>query len=105
MWKRPQFGAIAEEFCDEVILTDEDPYDEDPEKILEDISAGFSGTVPARKILDRRQAIHEALRMAGAGDTVVITGKGAEPWMMKANGSKIPWDDRVVAREALTARE
>lgn len=98
-WKRSQFGRIAAEFCDEVILTDEDPYDEDPEKILESICAGFSGAVPAKKILDRRHAIREALQVAGAGDTVVITGKGAEPWMMKANGEKVPWDDRRVVRE------
>ena len=52
-------------------------------------------------ILDRREAIHEALKSAKPGDTVIITGKGAEPWIMGPNGYKIPWDDRKVAREEL----
>jgi len=93
-WKRPEMGKIAKEFCDEIILTNEDPYDENPEKILEDIG-------DERKILDRREAIREALKLAKPGDSVIITGKGAEPWIMGPNGQKIPWDDRGVAREEL----
>lgn len=95
-WKRPEMGKIAKEFCDEIILTNEDPYDENPEKILEDIGGN-------RKVLDRREAIREALKSAKPGDTVIITGKGAEPWMMGPGGQKISWDDREVAREELGA--
>ncbi len=105
-WKRPVMGKIAAEFCNEIILTDEDPYDENPAAIIDDIEAGFSQTLNPkpktlnpRKILDRREAIRAALRNAKEGDTVVITGKGAEPWMMGPNGTKIPWDDRAVTRE------
>lgn len=94
-WKRPEMGKIAREFCDKVILTNEDPYDEPPEKILDDIGEG-------RKILDRREAIREALKSAKPGDTVIITGKGAEPWIMGPNGQKIPWDDRNVVKEELS---
>lgn len=102
-WKRPEFGRIAAEFCGEIFLTDEDPYDENPEAILDEISAGIPSAAMRRvhKMLDRRQAIAAALHSAAAGDTVVITGKGAEPWMMMRDGAKIPWDDRAIVREEL----
>lgn len=100
-WKRPEFAKIAAEFCDEIILTNEDPYDENPDAILDDIAAGFPSDAVFHKILDRREAIHTALAAARPGDTVVITGKGAEPWLIGARGTKIPWDDRAVAREEL----
>lgn len=104
-WKRPEFGRIAAEYCAETILTNEDPYDEDPAAIMEEIETGFlsakqkKSRIKWQKILDRREAIAAALRMARRGDIVVITGKGAEPWLMAAAGAKIPWDDRVIARE------
>ena len=50
-------------------------------------------------ILDRRQAIRLALEQTKPGETLVITGKGAEPWIMGSGGSKIPWDDRLVVHE------
>ena len=95
-WKRPELGKIAEKYCDEIILTNEDPYDESPEKILEDIKKGAPS---AQKILDRREAIRKALGLAKPNDTVIITGKGSEPWMCVAKGKKIPWDDREIVRE------
>ena len=105
-WKRPEFAKIAEQFCAEIILTDEDPYDENPESILDDIQAGFSSRFLQSKmsrILDRRAAIREAINRAQSGDAVIITGKGAEPWIMGPAGSKIPWDDRAVVREEIQA--
>lgn len=90
-WKRRELGKIAVQYCDEVIITNEDPYDEPPEKILDDIAKGAPN---AQKILDRREAIKKALSLAKTGDTVIITGKGSEPWMCLAKGKKIPWDDR-----------
>ena len=110
-WKRPEFGRIAAQYCDEILLTDEDPYDENPTSILEQIEVGFSKIPNSKfqipnsyiKILDRREAIREALKQARPGDTVVITGKGAEPWMVVARGRKIPWDDRKIVREELKA--
>jgi len=53
------------------------------------------------KILDRREAIREALGLAQPNDAVIITGKGCEPWICVARGKKIPWDDRKVVREEL----
>lgn len=108
-WKRSEFGKIATEYCDEIVLTDEDPYDENPENILEQIASGFLQVAGSKfqmpgsfyKILDRREAIKKALGLAKKDDVVIITGKGSEPLMMLANGKSIPWDDRQAAREEI----
>jgi len=104
-WKRPEMGRIAVKYCDEIILTDEDPYDENPKAILEDIEKGILGykfqVTSYKKILDRKEAIREALGIAKEGDTVIITGKGCEPWMCVEDGKKIPWDDREIVREEM----
>jgi len=99
-WKRPKMGAIAEEYCDAVILTNEDPYDEDPKKIVEEIAAGFKAKKP-RIILERRSAIATALTEAKAGDAVLITGKGTDPYIMGPRDSKQEWSDAQVVREEL----
>ncbi len=99
-WKRPEMGKMADTYCDVAILTDDDPYDEDPEKILRDISEGFSKHKP-HLIVDRAQAIREALREAKDGDAVLITGKGTDPFLMRAHGEKLPWSDKKVAEEQL----
>jgi UDP-N-acetylmuramoyl-L-alanyl-D-glutamate--2,6-diaminopimelate ligase len=96
-WKRPVLGKIAAKYCDEIIVTNEDPYDEEPIGIINQVAAGTNER--AKKILDRREAIREALKIARPGDTVIITGKGCEPWICVARGKKIPWDDREVVRE------
>ena len=99
-WKRPEMGKIASKHCDQIILTNEDPYDENPQTIIEEVKAGISsGRVEI--IIDRREAIAKALSYAKTGDAVIITGKGAEPWLMGPKGTKIKWDDREVAREEL----
>ena len=102
-WKRPVLGKIAKNYCKEVIVTNEDPYDEDPMKIIEDVAEGTDGK--AQKILDRREAIKKALKLASPYDTVIITGKGSEPWMSIKNNKKVPWDDCQVAREELIKTE
>lgn len=95
-WKRPVLGEIAEKYCDEIIITNEDPYDEDEWAIIEQVASGAGGR--AKKILDRGEAISVALMLAKEGDTVIITGKGCEPSIC-IKGEKIPWDDREVVRE------
>jgi len=107
-WKRPEMGKIAAQWCDQIILTNEDPYDENPVSILEQIEAGFSKIPNSKfqipkyeKILDRREAIRKALSLARTGDIVIITGKGCEPWMCVEGGKKIPWDDREVVRQEI----
>jgi len=102
-WRRPALGKIAARYCDKVIITNEDPYDEDPYQILSMIKSGiYKSQFPTSnfyEILDRREAIRKSLELAKTGDIVVITGKGCEPWICVKGGKKIPWDDREVARE------
>lgn len=98
-WKRPEMGKIAETYCAEVILTNEDPYDENPEKIVAEMAAGMEKK-PAI-IMDRRQAIAHALSLAKSGDAVLVTGKGTDPYLMEANDKKTPWSDAQVVREEL----
>lgn len=98
-WKRPEMGTIADEACAEVILTNEDPYDEDPRQIVEQMAAGMKRA--PHIIMDRREAIGTALRAAHEGDAVLITGKGTDPFIMEAHGKRTPWSDATVAREEL----
>lgn len=104
-WKRPVLGKIAVENSDIIILTNEDPYDENPLSILAEIESGFSQTPNSKlripkceKILDRREAIKKALEIAKENDIVLILGKGTEQLMM-VSGKKIPWDDRRIVKE------
>ncbi|CAN5713104.1 UDP-N-acetylmuramoyl-L-alanyl-D-glutamate--2,6-diaminopimelate ligase [soil metagenome] len=99
-WKRPEMGRIADTHCEEIILTNEDPYDEDPRAILDAMAEGIVAHKP-RIIMDRREAIAAALAMASAGDAVLITGKGTDPYIMEANGKKTQWDDAQVVSEEL----
>lgn len=97
-WKRPVMGKTAEEKCDVVILTNDDPYDEDPQKIADEMAAGMTKNPDI--VLDRRLAIRKAFSLAHTGDVVLITGKGIDPIYGKG-GAKIPWSDAEVAREEL----
>ena len=105
-WKRPKFGEIASKYCREIILTDEDPFDENPSKILSEIERGiYENYKDVTKNLDRKEAIYRAIGSAGPGDTVIITGKGSESYIRVANKKRIPWSDRDVARGALANRK
>ena len=99
-WKRVEMAKIADEFCTEAILANEDPYDEDPMQILTEMEKGFSKHKPWL-ILDRREAIKYTLTLAKPGDAVLITGKGTDPYLMEAGGKKTPWSDATVAKEEL----
>ena len=101
-WKRPQMGQVANDYCDYIVLTNEDPYDEDPEQIIQEVAQGIAK--PYVKILDRREAIRAALTEAKSGDVVIITGKGTDPYIMGPNGKKTPWSDYEVAKEELSAK-
>jgi len=100
-WKRPAMAKVAEKYCEHIILTDEDPYDEDPQEIIDAMTAGM--TTSPTIIRNRRKAIHEALSLAqkGMGNTVLITGKGTDPFIMRAHDKKEVWSDAEVAREEL----
>ncbi len=100
MWKRSEMGAIADSMCDTVILTNEDPYDESPQKIVHMMADGMKRE--PQIIMDRREAIREAIQLAQRGDVVLITGKGTDPFIMGAKGTKTPWSDASVAKEELS---
>ncbi len=99
-WKRPVLGKIADEYCDEIIITNEDPYDELPMKIINEVSSGVTRHTP-HIIINRREAIAFAISRANINDTILITGKGTDPYIMGPNGTKEVWDDADVVREEL----
>jgi UDP-N-acetylmuramoyl-L-alanyl-D-glutamate--2,6-diaminopimelate ligase len=102
-WKRPEMGAIAEKFCDHIILTNEDPYDEDPDKIVAAMRQGMSEAAPVEIIMDRRAAIEHALEVAPNDSYVLISGKGTDPYIMGPQGTKLPWSDAAVTKNLLAA--
>lgn len=100
--KRPLMGAVAARLSDVVVITSDNPRTEPPEAIVEDIQRGINGYRKAERhvIVDRRDAIAKALEMAGAGDVVVIAGKGHETSQVLRDRT-VPFDDRQVARDVL----
>lgn len=100
--KRPQMGEIASSYADIIILTNEDPFHEDPERIIDDIEKGVTKKKDKNyfRIFDRRAAIHKALSLAEIGDIVLVTGKGAEVTMALGD-TRIPWSERQVIEEEL----
>lgn len=103
--RRTEVGRVAAEHEDIVVVTNEDPYEEDPRVIIEAVAKGARdhGKVDGTSLFmidDRREAIAFALAQAKAGDVVLVTGKGSEP-VMAVKGGSIPWDDRVVVRSGL----
>ena len=108
--RRFQIGKLAAANESVVIVTNEDPYDEDPRSIIEEVARGaVAGGKTINQDLflinDREAAIEKAIGMAESGDVVLLTGKGSEPVMAVANGQKIPWSDREVALKALAKRQ
>ena len=93
--KRPEMGAVASRLSDMVIVTDDNPRNEDPAKIRAEILAGAAG---ATEIGGRREAIAEAVRVAGNGDIVLLAGKGHETGQIVGE-RVLPFDDALVARE------
>ncbi|KKR05187.1 MAG: UDP-N-acetylmuramyl-tripeptide synthetase [Parcubacteria group bacterium GW2011_GWC2_39_14] len=104
--RRPILGKLVGEKADIAIVTNEDPYDDNPETIIDQVVAGAVEAGKAvnqnlYKIINRQEAIEKALNLAQIGDLVLVTGKGAEQAMAVAGGKHIPWDDREVIREVL----
>ena len=112
-WKRPKMGEIAALYCKEIILTNEDPYDEDPDKIINEIEAGILGSHKPNfetnknywRFMDRREAIEKAMSLAKKNDIVIITGKGSEPHIHLAHGATMEWSDKKVVMEVLKGRK
>lgn len=104
--RRPILGELSAQNAAIQIVTNEDPYDDDPQLIIDQVAEGAikAGRKLGEnlfKIADRREAIRFALSLASAGDLVLLTGKGSEQAICVAGGRKIPWDEREVTRELL----
>ena len=107
--RRPILGSMAGKKADFVVITNEDPYDEDPASIINEVSAGaeIEGKALGQnlfKILDRREAIKKALELANKDDLVLFTGKGAEQFICVEQGKKIPWNEVEVVKEAIVEK-
>jgi len=104
-WKRVEMGAIAGKLCNEIVITNEDPFDEDPMEIMNEVKRGVlqSGFLEQniKMIFDRREAISYALKQAKKGDVVIATGKGSEEWIRFEKGRKEPWNERKIFEEEL----
>jgi len=104
--KRPIMGTIAMRGSQTVVLSNVDPYRDNPDKIIADIAKGVEAAGGKYnksyfRIADRRTGIRKALSLAEPGDLVLITGKGSEQSIV-VGGKSSPWDDRLVVREELT---
>jgi UDP-N-acetylmuramoyl-L-alanyl-D-glutamate--2,6-diaminopimelate ligase len=100
--KRPLMGEVARRLADRVLVTSDNPRNEEPEAIIDQVIRGAGPD--AEREVDRRRAIALAMETAEPGDVVVIAGKGHEQGQEFENGRKEPFDDCNVAREALRAR-
>lgn len=100
--KRPEMANIATQLSDQAIFTSDNPRDEDPETIIEDMIGGVQAHLSNRylNIVNRREAIRTAVRLAKAGDIILIAGKGHEKYQ-EIKGEKHPFDDLAVAHESL----
>lgn len=104
--RREKLGQLAGKKADIVIVTNEDPYDEDPQVIIDEVAAG---AISANKIIDkdlflissRAEAFAKAVNLANTNDFILATGKGAEQYICVAKGGKIAWDDRVELKKAI----
>jgi UDP-N-acetylmuramoyl-L-alanyl-D-glutamate--2,6-diaminopimelate ligase len=107
-WKRPEFGRIAAQYCDEIILTEEDPYDENPADIIAQIKSGIPeaqrSSFHIYEVPSRREAITKAVQMARHSDIVIGTGKGSEDWIHYSRGKKVPWNEKQEFENALETK-
>jgi len=106
--KRPLMGMVAARLSDVVVITSDNPRSEDPNRIIDEVRRGAEAETRqsgAELVIspDRREAILQAVRLAGAGDVVLIAGKGHEKYQEVA-GRTTAFDDVAVAREALESR-
>ena len=101
--KRPEQGRIAGEYCDAIILTDEDPRGEDPVELLEMIAAGCPNKKRGEELFiipDRPAAVRKAFSLAQPNDAVLLLGKGHENSIIGKNGA-VPYDEYTEAHNAL----
>jgi UDP-N-acetylmuramoyl-L-alanyl-D-glutamate--2,6-diaminopimelate ligase len=102
--KRPEVGRIVSEHADVSVVANEDPYTEDPERIIDEVWSGIrQDRTQAHRIADRRAAIAFLLQEAREGDIVALCGKGSDTTMWVAGG-QIPWNEREIVRDMLRSK-
>lgn len=100
--KRPKMAQAAAKYAHRLIVTSDNPRNEDPELIIKDILVGLEGTdVPYDVVTDRREAIYHALKIAEKDDIIVLAGKGHEDYQILAGNEHIHFDEREVVAEGL----
>ena len=102
--RRYEMGKAAARFADIILLTTDNPRDENPDKIIREIAEGIDGQRQYKIVPDRREAVTEAVNMAKAGDIVIIAGKGHEKYQ-EIKGIRYYMDDHELLREAMTGRK
>jgi UDP-N-acetylmuramoyl-L-alanyl-D-glutamate--2,6-diaminopimelate ligase len=98
--KRPLMAKVVEAFSDNIIVTSDNPRNEDPQSIINEIAAGLCRSKPVEKIVDRREAISKAVQLSQPGDVVLVAGKGHEPYQIIGD-KKIDFNDVEVIKECL----
>ena len=100
--KRPKMAKAAAKYADKLIVTSDNPRNEEPEAIIKDILAGLEGTdVNYDVVVDRKEAIFHALKIAEKGDIIVLAGKGHEDYQILAGMEHIHFDEREIVAEGL----
>jgi UDP-N-acetylmuramoyl-L-alanyl-D-glutamate--2,6-diaminopimelate ligase len=104
--KRPKMAQSAAKYADMLVVTSDNPRNEDPEDIIRDILVGLVGSsVPYDVVTDRREAIYHALKIAEKGDIIVLAGKGHEDYQILAGGEHIHFDEREIVAEGMALLE
>lgn len=106
--KRPIMGEVASKLADRIVLTDDEPYTENPDVIRDDVRRGIEragGAAKTDEIADRRAAIEKAISIARRGDVIAVTGMGHEQFRVIGDGERVAWSDRAVAEELLKAKQ
>ena len=99
--KRPEMGEVAGRIADFSIITTDNPRTEEPEEIIKEIEEGIKKTKGKYKVIvDRKEAIKEAIKMMNNRDIVVLAGKGHEPYQ-EINGVKYPFDERIIVNDII----
>ena len=100
--KRPKMAAAAAKYADFLMITSDNPRDEEPQAIIADILTGLEGSdVPYEVVVDRKEAILRSMQLAQPEDVIVLAGKGHEDYQVLAGGVHIHMDEREIVRDCL----
>ena len=100
--KRPKMAVASAKYADKIIVTSDNPRNENPEEIIKEILTGLENSAVSYDVVtDRREAIYHALKIAEKGDIIVLAGKGHEDYQILENNRHIHFDEREVVADGL----